>query len=162
MKLTLGRNWLFLGVLGLMTGACGSSDQSPCSPSTVTTQAPQAEITALKKTIDSQQIPASFDKRGFYYQIQSPGSGAKPTVCSTVTVNYTGTLTNGTTFDSGSGVRFGLSQLILGWQEGIPLIAPGGSIKLYLPPTLAYGSQAQENIPANSILIFQIDLVAAE
>ena len=62
-------------------------------------------------------------------------------------------------FDSGNGVSFGLNQLIVGWQEGIPLIAPGGSITLYLPPSLAYGAQAQQGIPANSILVFQIDLI---
>ena len=83
----------------------------------------------------------------------------KPTVSSNVTVNYTGKLTNGNTFDSGKGVSFGLNQLITGWQYGIPLIAPGGSITLYLPPSLAYGSRATVDIPANSVLIFTIDLV---
>ena len=52
-----------------------------------------------------------------------------------------------------------LSQVVVGWQQGIPLIAPGGNITLYLPPSLAYGPQAQTGIPANSILIFKIDLL---
>ena len=162
MKLTLQRIWVFTGLISLLTVACQSSDQSPCSPIPVTTTAPADEVTALKRVIDNQKISATLDKRGFYYQIQSPGSGSKPTICSTVTVNYSGTLTDGKTFDSGSGVRFGLSQLIVGWQEGIPLVAPGGSITLYLPPSLAYGSQEQAGIPANSILIFRIDLVKSE
>ena len=63
-------------------------------------------------------------------------------------------------FDSGNNVQFNLSGLIIGWQEGIPLIAPGGSITLYLPPSLAYGSTAVGSIPANSILVFTIDLLA--
>jgi len=75
-----------------------------------------------------------------------------------VVVNYVGKLTNGTIFDSGNNVSFSLGGLITGWQEGIPLIAPGGSITLYLPPSLAYGSRATGSIPANSNLIFKIDL----
>jgi FKBP-type peptidyl-prolyl cis-trans isomerase FkpA len=102
---------------------------------------------------------ATADERGFYYTIHSAGSGTKPTICSNVTVNYTGKLTTGSTFDSANGISFDLNRLIVGWQAGIPLIAPGGSITLYLPPSLAYGSQAQTGIPANSILVFRIDLV---
>lgn len=151
-------------LLGLMliVGGCLQSnfEQTPCDPAPVTVKAPQAEIAALKQYIDTSKITATADDRGFYYTIQSPGTGTKPTVCSAVTVNYVGKLTNGSTFDSGNGISFGLNQLIMGWQEGIPLIAPGGSITLYLPPSLAYGSQAVGSIPANSILVFNIDLVS--
>jgi FKBP-type peptidyl-prolyl cis-trans isomerase FkpA len=156
-------------VLTLIAGSCKQADQTMstpsqtqtnnCNPATVTFKAPQTEVTALKQYIDANGIKATADDRGFYYVIDAPGSGTKPTVCSNVTVNYTGTLTNGTQFDSGKDVRFNLNQLIIGWQEGIPLIAPGGSITLYLPPSLAYGSQAQPGIPANSILVFKIDLL---
>ncbi len=147
----------------LLAGSCQETDQNqtqtPCSPAAVTTTAPAAEVTALKQYLDANGITATADSRGFYYTIQSAGSGAKPTVCDNVTVNYSGKLTNGNTFDSGTGVSFFLNQLIVGWQEGIPLIAPGGRITLYLPPSLAYGSRAAGSIPANSNLIFQIDLV---
>ena len=134
----------------LLTSGCQPNKDADCTPTTVSTKAPDDEIATLKQYIDTQKITATFDPRGFYYHIQSPGSGEKPTVCSTVTVNYAGKL-----------VRFGLSQLIVGWQEGIPLVAAGGSVILYLPPSLAYGSQEQQGIPANSILVFQIDLVKA-
>ncbi|MBD2757272.1 FKBP-type peptidyl-prolyl cis-trans isomerase [Spirosoma validum] len=140
--------------------SCQSADKSPCVPTPITTQAPDGEIAQLKQFIESNQISATADKRGFYYAIQKSGSTEKPTVCSNVSVNYEGHLTNGTRFDSGQDVSFGLNQLIVGWQEGIPLIGPGGRITLYLPPALAYGSQEQGEIPANSILIFQIDLLA--
>lgn len=143
----------------LIAGSCQQADQGPCTQPTVTTKAPEVEITTLKQYIDSSRISAKADERGFYYTIESPGSGAKPTACANVTVNYAGKLTNGTTFDSASGISFDLNQLIVGWQEGIPLVAPGGSITLYLPPSLAYGSQEQNGIPANSILVFKIDLV---
>lgn len=144
----------------LFASGCQPGDTTPCTATTVSTKAPASEVTALKQYIDSNKIAATADERGFYYTIQSAGTGSKPTVCSNVTVNYVGKLTNGNTFDSGNGVRFGLNQLILGWQEGIPLIAPGGSITLYLPPSLAYGSAAQNGIPANSILVFTIDLTS--
>ena len=66
---------------------------------------------------------------------------------------------DGSTFDSGNGVEFPLSNLITGWQEGIPLLSPGGKITLYLPPSLAYGTNASGSIPRNSNLIFTIDLI---
>jgi FKBP-type peptidyl-prolyl cis-trans isomerase FkpA len=138
---------------------CGSASKQPCDATPVAVSALPEEITTLKQYITSKGIQATADERGFYYTIQKPGTGAKPTVCSEVTVNYVGKLTNGETFDSGNDVSFGLNQLVLGWQEGIPLVAPGGKVTLYLPPSLAYGSQEQPGIPANSILVFDIDLV---
>lgn len=126
----------------------------------VTTTAPASEVATLRTHIQANNIIAVEDPRGFFYTIDAPGSGSKPTACSGVTVNYVGKLTDGTTFDSGNNVTFSLDRLIIGWQEGIPLIAPGGSITLYLPPSLAYGSRATGGIPANSNLIFKIDLKA--
>ena len=144
----------------LLISGCKQSDQTtPCAAAPVTVTAPAAEVATLKQYIDANNITATADSRGFYYSIQSPGTGSKPTICSNVTVNYAGKLTNGTAFDSGNNVSFGLNQLIVGWQEGIPLIAPGGSITLYLPPSLGYGANSAGSIPANSILVFKIDLL---
>ena len=104
------------------------------------------------------------DSRGFYYQILTPGTGATPTLSSKVTVFYKGTLTNGNVFDqtNANPVTFGLNQLILGWQYGIPLVKAGGRVMLYLPPSLGYGSQATGSIPANSVLIFDITLQSVQ
>jgi len=144
--------------------SCNKMDSStptvsggPCG--TVTTAAPSSEVEQLKQYINSNNIAAEADSRGFYYSIKRAGDTSKPTICSTVQVNYSGRLTNGTRFDAGSQVTFGLSNLIVGWQEGIPLIGTGGSITLYLPPSLAYGARVQDNIPANSILVFDIELL---
>lgn len=142
-----------------LVGSCQPATRVPCTQTTVTAQASQEEVRALQQYIKTSGVAATADSRGFYYAIQSAGTGSKPTVCSNVTVNYTGRLTNGRVFDSGKGVSFDLNQLITGWQEGIPLVAPGGTITLYLPPSLAYGDQEQNGIPANSILIFTIDLL---
>ncbi|HEV7348565.1 FKBP-type peptidyl-prolyl cis-trans isomerase [Telluribacter sp.] len=158
-------NGLLLLTLMLLASSCqndDSTDPADCNLAIPTTKAPQSEVTALKQYIDTNKINATADERGFYYTIHSPGTGAKPTLCSDVTVDYTGTLTNGSTFETASDVSFNLSRLILGWQQGIPLISPGGSITLYLPPSLAYGPQAQQGIPANSILIFKIDLISID
>lgn len=101
---------------------------------------------------------------GMYYQIVSVGAGGVPNLCSQVTVNYTGQLTNGTTFDTESGIKFTLGALVEGWKTGLPLIQKGGHIKLYIPPSLGYGNTDVKDgntviIPANSILIFDISLI---
>lgn len=148
---------LIAGLFLISLAAC-KKDEPNCNAITVT--APASEVEALRTYITANSITATEDSRGFFYTINNAGSGNKPTVCNAVQVNYVGKLTNGTTFDSGTGAAFYLSQLIVGWQEGIPLIAPGGSITLYLPPTLAYGSSGSGTIPPNSNLIFEITLVA--
>ncbi|HEY0750704.1 MAG TPA: FKBP-type peptidyl-prolyl cis-trans isomerase, partial [Chitinophagaceae bacterium] len=101
--------------------------------------------------------------------INTPGTGATANICSVITINYSGALTNGNTFNqTTSPVSFRLSDLITGWKNGIPLIKQGGNITLYVPPSLAYGDQERRDqdgnviIPANSMLIFTIDLVAVQ
>ena len=137
--------------------SCDKSTNDRCAR--VGTTAPSSEVFTLQSYLSSNGINAVSDERGFFYIINSPGSDLHPSVCSNVTVTYTGRLTNGAQFDARNGEPFSLSGVIAGWQEGVPLIGKGGSITLYLPPSLGYGSQAQTGVPANSILVFQIDLV---
>ena len=101
------------------------------------------------------------DASGILYQIIAAGTGTKPAVTNTVTVTYTGTLMNGTTFDAGT-ISYPLSSLIQGWQIAVPKIAPGGEIKVLIPSSLAYGSQSVGSIPANSPLYFDIKLSAVK
>jgi FKBP-type peptidyl-prolyl cis-trans isomerase FkpA len=91
----------------------------------------------------------------------STGNGEFPNINSLVTVAYKGTLTDGTTFDqsSSNGITFPLSNVIQGWQEGIPLFSEGGSGILLIPSALGYGSQSVGNIPENSVLIFEVTLL---
>jgi FKBP-type peptidyl-prolyl cis-trans isomerase FkpA len=71
-----------------------------------------------------------------------------------------GTLTNGTQFDANTtGTSFALGQLIVGWQKGIPLSKKGGTINLYIPPSLGYGPNQAGIIPPNSNLVFTIQLM---
>jgi FKBP-type peptidyl-prolyl cis-trans isomerase FkpA len=119
-----------------------------------------AEMTSLQNYLTSHNITATQHPGGFFYIIVVQGSGPAPTLSSQVTVKYTGTLENGTIFDQNpNGASFNLSQLILGWQRGLPLIQKGGRIKLYLPPSLGYGCSQAGIIPPGSNLIFDIELV---
>ncbi len=120
------------------------------------------EMTALQAYITSNGITATQHASGtFFYRIVTQGTGATPTLANTVTVKYTGSLTNGTIFDQNTtGASFLLSSLIIGWQRGLPLIQKGGTIILYLPAALAYGcSSSVPGIPPGSITIFSIELI---
>jgi FKBP-type peptidyl-prolyl cis-trans isomerase len=76
-------------------------------------------------------------------------------------VAYKGQLTNGNVFDQQLKYVFStLGSLIDGWRQGLPLIKKGGEIKLYIPPSLGYGSDnSNPSIPPNSILIFDVTLI---
>mgnify|MGYP000580502190 CR=1 FL=1 len=98
---------------------------------------------------------------GLYYVINTAGNGNVPNINSIVTVAYKGILTDGTIFDQSdaNGLTFPLTNVIQGWQEGIPLFSEGGSGILLIPSALGYGNQAIGNIPANSVLIFEVTLI---
>jgi len=85
---------------------------------------------------------------------------SKPTVNSQITVDYEGRLTNGQVFDSGTGKTFLLNNMIEGWKIGLVEIGAGGSCTLIIPSTAGYGSQPTGQIPANSVLIFDIQLTS--
>ena len=98
------------------------------------------------------------------------GTGAVATAGDSVTVNYVGALTNGTVFDASAnhgsaGFTFtlGAGQVIKGWDQGVAGMKEGGKRTLLIPASLAYGSQAVgDAIPANSALIFQVELVKVQ
>ena len=97
------------------------------------------------------------------------GEGQEVEKFNIVTVNYTGLLEDGTKFDSSlnpgrTPFRFtvGAGQVIKGWDEGLIGMKVGGKRKLTIPPELGYGSRDNGPIPANSTLIFEIDLLGIE
>jgi len=96
------------------------------------------------------------------------GSGDEAQPSATVTINYTGALaSNGTIFDSSVGrgepATFPLDNLIVGWQEGIPGMKVGETRRLFIPSDKGYGEAGSgANIPPNSDLIFDIELLAVE
>jgi len=98
---------------------------------------------------------------GLYYVVLNAGTGAQPNSNSNVTVNYKGSLKDGKVFDQSAavGVTFNLNSVIKGWQEGIPLFKKGGKGVLLIPSALGYGDKSTGSIPANSVLIFDIELL---
>lgn len=100
---------------------------------------------------------------GLQYEVITEGSGDSPSADDMVKVHYTGTLTDGTVFDSsrerGEPVTFKLSDVIPGWTEGLQMMKEGGRWKLYLPPELAYGPGGNRSIGPNEALIFDVELL---
>ncbi len=115
----------------------------------------------ITKYISNNKLNATATGSGLYYVIQTQGSGVQPTVNSTVKVNYKGYLTDGSVFDysKSGGYSTLLTQVIQGWQEGIPYFKKGGKGILLIPSRLGYGAQGAGTIPPNSVLIFDIELL---
>lgn len=126
------------------------------------TCAEERGLIPMQEYLDNNNLTPTFDSTAnFWYTIVRPGSSARPTIDSDVTVSYEGRETNNVVFDAtrDTTVRLPLSLVIPGWQLGIPLIGRGGEIILYLPSRLAYGPRgAGEAICPNSDLIFNITL----
>lgn len=103
---------------------------------------------------------------GLRYEILSPGTAEKPTASDTIVANYTGRFSDGTifndTFKKNEPAEFSLNNVIVGWQEGIPLIGTGGRIRLYVPSKLGYGDTGRMAIPPGKPLIFEIALVSVK
>ncbi len=134
----------------------------------------QRDNEMIVEYLDKHSIVAEKDaESGVYYRIKEAGSGDLVTVNDTVVVRYLGKVlsrdskTNEVVlaakpFDFSPSAeparRFKLEKLIEGWRVGIPKIKKGGSIDLYIPSAKAYGNSYQSNIPANSVLFFDINL----
>ena len=101
---------------------------------------------------------------GLQYEVLAKGSGASPKPDDSVTVHYTGTLIDGTVFDSsverGEPATFGVTQVIAGWTEALQLMSVGDKLRLVIPSDLAYGLRgAGPSIGPNSTLIFEVELL---
>jgi FKBP-type peptidyl-prolyl cis-trans isomerase len=104
---------------------------------------------------------------GLKYQVLKQGTGTiSPKATDTVNVHYHGTLLNGTVFDSsverGQPISFALNQVIPGWTEGLQLMKVGDKFKFEIPPNLAYGPDSRPKIPANSTLVFEVELLGIQ
>ena len=101
---------------------------------------------------------------GLQYKVEKEGTGEKPTAADRVKVHYTGTLLDGTKFDSsvdrGEPAEFGVSQVIRGWTEGLQIMPAGSKYIFWIPSELAYGERgAGQDIKPNSVLKFEVELL---
>lgn len=126
----------------------------------VTPTAGQSSPTPVPTIISTQNFPD-----GLKVEDEKIGTGAAVKSGDTISINYLGTLTNGEKFDSSYDrgqpfeTQIGVGQVIKGWDEGVIGMQVGGKRRLTIPPDLGYGSQAQGPIPANSTLIFEVELM---
>ena len=100
---------------------------------------------------------------GLQYKVVTEGTGNTPTADDKVKTHYRGTLIDGTEFDSSykrnKPAEFPVKGVIKGWTEALQLMKVGDKWELYIPANLAYGQRGRPNIPANSTLIFEIELL---
>lgn len=137
-----------------------------------------ADDEALKTYFKNKNIAPIKTASGMYYTVQKEGNGTTAQPGNTVVMNYRGNLLDGTVFDSNMDSAFkhvqplvfvlGTGRVIKGWDEGIGYLKPGSKATFYIPSSLAYGSQSRpgsaanpKGIPANSVLIFEVELVSA-
>lgn len=122
----------------------------------------------LREYFEGKKVKPMKTQSGLYYTITTPGSGEKIVAGRKASVNYTGMFLSGKAFDSNVDSAFhhvqpfelevGKGRVIKGWDEGIQLLKKGSKATFYIPSSLAYGSMEQRGIPANSILIFDVEI----
>lgn len=136
-----------------------------------TKQEEKAKVESEKSKAEGEKYLADNAKKegvmvtdsGLQYEVLSEGEGAKPVATDVVKVHYKGTLLDGTEFDSSYSrnepTTFPLNRVIPGWTEGLQLMPVGSKYKFTIPSELAYGDRDLGKIPANSTLIFEVELL---
>jgi FKBP-type peptidyl-prolyl cis-trans isomerase FkpA len=145
-----------LGVL--LVTACSSGDPVSATPVETAHFASSLNVDLASST----KLPS-----GMYIRDITVGSGALVQTGQTLTMRYTGWLTNGTQFDgTGSGApfsfRLGAGQVISGWDQGVAGMRVGGKRQLIITPQLGYGASGSGPIPGNAILVFTVEVVSAQ
>lgn len=137
-------------------------------------QAAKAEADAKKHKAEGEKYLAENAKKegvtvtdsGLQYEVMTEGDGEKPVATDMVKVHYKGTLLDGSEFDSSYSrnepASFRLNQVIPGWTEGLQLMNVGSKYKFTIPSELAYGERDLGKIPANSTLVFEVELLEIE
>jgi len=140
---------LAIALLSIVFGGCKKDD--------VDQSAIDREI--ILKYIADNNLDAIEAEQGLFYVVDAPGTGDACTSSSTVKANYNGYLTSGNSFDSGVIDNFNLQSAIVGWQIGMPKFKEGGEGILLIPSAIGYGASGSSSIPANAVIIFDIELI---
>ena len=155
---------LLLMIAGIAVfSACSKSDNNDQQSAACTLKAEyKNDSSATQRALmiafcNNNGITYTIHPSGILYQIMTPGDTAKPNLCTSLTMTYTGKLMTGIEFDKGT-ITYPLKDLIVGWQIAVPLIGKGGKIKMVIPSSLAYGSSPNGSIPANSPLYFETSI----
>lgn len=164
--LTAGRLpllFLLLAVLSLTAIACGGDDDDASGGDPT----PAATSGADEMPIPYPFEDATVTETGLEYVDIEVGDGDEAATGNRVSAHYTGTLLSGEVFDSSEGrdpftFTIGMDNVIQGWHEGLVGMRVGGVRHLYIPAELAYGDRANGPIPANSPLLFKIQLLGIE
>jgi FKBP-type peptidyl-prolyl cis-trans isomerase FklB len=103
---------------------------------------------------------------GLQYKVLSEGTGKTPRATDEVTVNYKGSLVDGSEFDNsykrGAPANFRVDKVIRGWTEALQLMKQGSKWQLFIPPELGYGERGAGPVPPNSVLIFEVELISIQ
>jgi FKBP-type peptidyl-prolyl cis-trans isomerase len=161
------------GANGMLTDAEMQSTMQEFQKQVQTQQEAKQKVIGEKNKTEGEAFLAKNKARagvkttasGLQYEVEKEGTGPTPKPTDTVTVNYKGTLMDGSTFDSsydrGQPATFVLNQVIPGWTEGVQLMKVGSKYKFYIPAALGYGDKGAGNtIGPNSPLIFEVELLS--
>lgn len=118
------------------------------------------DIEKITDYLDENNLVAESLPSGVYYIIEEEGIGSYPTLDSLIDVQYVGTYLSGSEFDSGTLSDYQLGGLIMGWRVALPLFREGSRGTIFIPSGLGYGSADYHGIPANSVLVFDINLIS--
>ncbi|MEQ1587514.1 MAG: FKBP-type peptidyl-prolyl cis-trans isomerase [Cyclobacteriaceae bacterium] len=117
-----------------------------------------ADTTSISKYLKSKNITAMKDPSGVRFVIDSLGAGFPPKASSSVKFSYTGRLLSEVIFDQGKNTTSSIKDLIVGFQLGLSLMPAGTKARIYIPSGYGYGANVVNSIPANSNLIFEVQL----
>lgn len=149
---TMKNKWIFAALSGvvLLFAQCKKEDQA------------DIDRRLIQEHLAANNITAQEHPSGIFYVITTEGTGDNPGPGASVTVKYRGSLLNGDVFDLtvGNETRtFPLANLIEGWKIAIPLLKKEGKGTFWIPSALGYGASPLPGIPANSVLVFDIELI---
>jgi FKBP-type peptidyl-prolyl cis-trans isomerase FklB len=157
--------------IGLSCASAFAASENTTLPSLTNSETDMQAIAMKNKEAGEAFLAANKKKTGvvtladgLQYKILTEGTGQKPTASDSVTVNYAGTLIDGTEFDSsykrGEPITFPVNGVIAGWTEALKLMPVGSTWELYIPSELAYGKYgAGPQIGPNAVLIFKVELL---